>query len=613
MEKGLSKLEDGVLRFDGLKNFLIQHEYKMEIGIYEDGTKLVEDVHFDINSNTLIGLTAEFDVSTGLPIPRFHRADTAFAIYNSITTYEKSSYAQIIIAQPYDKDSKSYILGVYSTNNKFTHTIVTTRLKFIKTELQKRGINIISFGSDGDNRFLRTQKGLVKYGQINYFGPFSLCGDINSECFGIQDFLHLTKKLKNLLYDLVREMMMGQYKITVNHLILLIKKFPKTQHRLNASDLDTTDRMNYDCISKITNSHVIELLQHIEGSNGTIIYLQLIKKYLEAFVEKSTKETDRLFNVIYVSHFIRIWKTYLLNNRKPMSEFITSNCFEGLELNCLWLDLKNLLTFDKLEKPNDSFDEQEITEEDIVNTIHNAMIEATERARALGMEVEEVNLNRLVHVIDDSTSEKNKNDQIQSSPSTAQNDDIENEDDEIDQNMILQDVEFLPDHSDDAYLYILNNGERKKIKKRQLIWMLLNEKIHINADVRQRFVPRRSIFINPILQSDAAVWQNDAITKGDYIALRHNTDIFVLGRVLNFKYTNFRTKKSEIYYGDMMKLSSANDNLAVQLDPLYLIKNWKKEPSNSYEYFLLKNYIFHSSSDIDFNNDIIRNEIIKYV
>ncbi|KAG5681866.1 hypothetical protein PVAND_011273 [Polypedilum vanderplanki] len=92
----------------------------MRIGIYEDGTKLVEDVHFDINSNTLIALTAEFDVSTGLPIPRFHRADTAFAIYNSITTYEKSSYAQYIIAQPYDKDSKPYILGVYSTNNKFT-------------------------------------------------------------------------------------------------------------------------------------------------------------------------------------------------------------------------------------------------------------------------------------------------------------------------------------------------------------------------------------------------------------------------------------------------------------------------------------------------------------
>ncbi|KAG5680352.1 hypothetical protein PVAND_009862 [Polypedilum vanderplanki] len=69
-------------------------------------------------------------------------------------------------------------------------------------------------------------------------------------------------------------------------------------------------------------------------------------------------------------------------------------------------DLRNLLTFDKLEKPNDSFDEQEIIEEEIVVTIHNAMIEATERARALGMEVEGVNLNRLVHVIDDSTSEK---------------------------------------------------------------------------------------------------------------------------------------------------------------------------------------------------------------
>ncbi|KAG5681867.1 hypothetical protein PVAND_011274 [Polypedilum vanderplanki] len=77
---------------------------------------------------------------------------------------------------------------------------------------------------------------------------------------------------------------------------------------------------------------LLSCLQHIiEGSNGTIIYLQLIKKYLEAFDEKSTKETDRLFNVIYVSHFVRIWKTYLLNNRKPLSEFITSNCFEGLK------------------------------------------------------------------------------------------------------------------------------------------------------------------------------------------------------------------------------------------------------------------------------------------
>jgi len=58
---------------------------------------------------------------------------------------------------------------------------------------------------------------------------------------------------------------------------------------------------------------------------------------MKAFVAHETSIDERLFNAVYMIFFLRIWKTDVVKRNLPSESFITSNCFEGLEINLLWL------------------------------------------------------------------------------------------------------------------------------------------------------------------------------------------------------------------------------------------------------------------------------------
>ena len=335
MSQILPTIEENNLHFDELKNYLTVHNYPMEIQLFEDGTKIVEKVEYCPRSNALLGLDAPFNPITGLPTKNFHKAITAKNIFQSLKNYSKASYVQVILAQPNARGAKPFLLSLYFTSNKFSANDVNNRMKYIKQELNNRGICLIAFGSDGDTRLMSAQKNLINFGQYTRFGSLELCGDINSECLGNQDAFHIMKRLKNLLYDLGRSMEIGINKITVNHLIIMFKNYDKSRHGLVQSDLDITDRMNYDCLYKITSSKVLRCLNEMEGTKGTVVYIELIKCGLEAFVNPETVLSDRIFNAIYMLSFIRLWRGHIIDKKLSMERFITQNCFEGIEMDCL--------------------------------------------------------------------------------------------------------------------------------------------------------------------------------------------------------------------------------------------------------------------------------------
>ncbi|KAL7018864.1 hypothetical protein ACKWTF_010939 [Chironomus riparius] len=117
----------------------------------------------------------------------------------------------------------------------------------------------------------------------------------------------------------------------------MYKKFDRTLHGIVQSDLDVTDFMKYNCIYKITSERVLDLLRTMEDTKGTVLYLKLIQCGLKSYVEHDTSISDRLFNAVYMVSFLRLWKTDIIKKGIQNNSFITTSCYEGLEMNLLWL------------------------------------------------------------------------------------------------------------------------------------------------------------------------------------------------------------------------------------------------------------------------------------
>lgn len=83
---------------------MIQHiqtnAYLKEVAIVEDGTKLIENIEYDADSNSIMGLVLPLDDSTGMPRINCFPAETAKQICDAIRNTSKSSYVQVVLAKP---------------------------------------------------------------------------------------------------------------------------------------------------------------------------------------------------------------------------------------------------------------------------------------------------------------------------------------------------------------------------------------------------------------------------------------------------------------------------------------------------------------------------------
>lgn len=99
--------------------------------------------------------------------------------------------------------------------------------------------------SDGDTRFLKSQKELAQFGNIMMYKQLDVAGNFDSKILALQDPLHLVKKLNHVLYDNCNVLKLGKYSASLGHLIIVYKMFQKLDHNLILSDLDPSDKLNY--------------------------------------------------------------------------------------------------------------------------------------------------------------------------------------------------------------------------------------------------------------------------------------------------------------------------------------------------------------------------------
>ncbi|CAG9767012.1 unnamed protein product [Ceutorhynchus assimilis] len=334
LNKNLSVIE-GVVSMCELKNYLVKRKLPLSVFISEDQTAILKKIQYDPKSNKLVGVLLPKD-NTGFPVTNKFIVSSIQDIRNAFEKEIITNNAYVFMAQPLKDKVPAFCLCIFGSNNKFSYEDVINRWTFVVTEAHKYGIEIYGFSSDGDTRCLKAMKELWNFpdkSQKNWLSPyFQMEFNLKSPVV-IQDTVHILTKMKTRLLNPNITLTMGKHKISSKILAEMIEKFSKDIHCLCQSDLDSADKMNFEAAKKLCSEAVINTLQKLPESEGTVQYLKLMQKIDKAFLDKSLKCSERLFNMWYTIFFLRAWRHWLYNEKLSEKSFITSNTYTGIELN----------------------------------------------------------------------------------------------------------------------------------------------------------------------------------------------------------------------------------------------------------------------------------------
>lgn len=215
IERNEQRVVEGELRCEELATYLERLGTNKIVWISEDATAIVEKVNYDAKTNQIVGLVLPLN-KNGCPIKLAFEANTAQEIKEHMKK-QKSTIVYLVLAQPLNESLPSFILQMFGSSNSFTAEDVRNRWNFTQSELAKHGIKVAGFSSDGDPRLLSAM--CYKHSQMSANSDFSTAF--------VQDLIHIATKLRNRLLKPNTVLQMGNEKVSVKHLIDLIKRCSK--------------------------------------------------------------------------------------------------------------------------------------------------------------------------------------------------------------------------------------------------------------------------------------------------------------------------------------------------------------------------------------------------
>jgi hypothetical protein len=120
----------------------------------------------------------------------------------------------------------------------------------------------------------------------------------------LQDGTHLATKWRNRLLSSKAQLCIGEQTITMEHLrdIIESEQYTKLDHNLVRTDLNPKDRQNYRSCEKLASDDVLNILKNNNNTQGTFVYLQLLRLIITTYIETTTPlETRKL-----VEHYVII-------------------------------------------------------------------------------------------------------------------------------------------------------------------------------------------------------------------------------------------------------------------------------------------------------------------
>ena len=130
------------------------------------------------------------------------------------------------------------------------------------------------------------------------------------------------------------------YVVNMNHLLLVVQRFPKLSHGLSLTNIKRPDRHNWKVAQELCFVSVQNCLHKIvEGDEvsppdksvfGTLNYLMIVWCYVEIYFSPKASLNERIRYAGYVVHFLGIWRNFIFlhKNLSLKSHFITRESYQ---------------------------------------------------------------------------------------------------------------------------------------------------------------------------------------------------------------------------------------------------------------------------------------------
>lgn len=318
---------EGIPRIEELYVYLNNRHLPLAISLSEDATRIIGRIQYHSSTNQLIGFAVPINKQNGIPVPFAFPARNADEIISHFSNQNSpSQYLNVMMAQPL-ADVPPFCLMIYGSVNTYTTREVVNRWNYIKTELNKKNIEVVSFSTDSEPRYNSAMRFCSKLGinsNINHFPPFY-----------IQDMTHIATKLRNFFLNKMI-IPFGKRFIKVQHLVFLLANFRKDQHELTATTLNPKDRQNFASVQRICDSKMIHLLKSsVDKSEATVIFLEMTRDIIESYMDLKLSPLERVRKIYYPLFVIRMWRNFVSESKKFIlkDNFLSANCYACIELN----------------------------------------------------------------------------------------------------------------------------------------------------------------------------------------------------------------------------------------------------------------------------------------
>ncbi|CAF4892834.1 unnamed protein product [Rotaria sp. Silwood1] len=265
-----SKISEAEFRFDQLQKHFDDYNVQYAFGS-EDTTGIIKKIKYDSTTNTFNGFPTPPD--HGVPIKEYYQTNSFDTLKLGFNSIDKSSLLNVHMIQPVQSINQSiipspFLLSAYGIDNTATANDILQRWWYIFNQCLQRNIRIIGF-STGEK--------------------------INPT--------HLVTKWRNRLLSSTAELCLGNQFILISHLhdIINNETYSKLDRGLTKSDINPKDRQNFSSCLKLTSADLFKILNDDVNTRGTLIYLQMLKMIILAYVEKKTTIAERMLGVWYFS------------------------------------------------------------------------------------------------------------------------------------------------------------------------------------------------------------------------------------------------------------------------------------------------------------------------
>lgn len=325
----------------------IGYSSKLGAELCEDETRVRGTVVYDEELDCLVGLCGTkkhkvCDPAVGYVSLNNLSDEEVVSKMLEAVSLTPAPYIRVVIVNPLNRKFPRLILMVQTTclkfNSQFVHDQWAAMERLYSDYLEPFLGPLVAHSSDGDARRRKLFDDM--YSKLSLFGLMAETGVL-----GDPDYIHNAKKLYNQLDSARANLIIGHRMATIVHLVNVVKTGDCLQHGLRRTDVSAKrDRMDFEPVQRAAKTSCITALMdlnqdHNWGASGTIRYLNVIRNYLQIFLDKSKTWAEKIECALYVFSFLKLWKSDI--ERRPRlsvsANFISLQCFVDVTLSCLFV------------------------------------------------------------------------------------------------------------------------------------------------------------------------------------------------------------------------------------------------------------------------------------